>query len=99
MPERREIEALREAVDRTVRATLDTGNRAQGAAGGVGAAVDDLLRGAERGLTRGRRGVRAAVEDRMPASHDDVRALTDELQSIDRRLAAIERRLGDVDDR
>lgn len=84
MPERRDIqEALREAVDRTVRTTVGTGQRAQGAAGGV---VDDLLRGAERSLTRG-------VRDLLPASQDDIRALRDELDRIDRRLEAIERRL------
>lgn len=87
MPERRDIEeALREAVDRTVRTTIGTGQRAQGAAGGV---VDDLLRGAERGFSRGSRGVR----DLLPASQDDIRALRAELDRIDRRLEAIERRL------
>lgn len=86
MPERRDIqEALREAVDRTVRTTVGTGQRAQGAAGGV---VDDLLRGAERGS----RGVR----DLLPASQDDIRALRAELDRIDRRLEAIERRLPQI---
>lgn len=48
MPERKDIQdALREAVDRTVRASIDTRERAQGAAGGVAgsvrSAVEDRL--------------------------------------------------------
>jgi hypothetical protein len=93
--ERRDIqEALREAVDQTVRATLDARERAQGAAGGVADAVDDLLKGAERNITRSRRSVRAAVEDRLPATQEDVRSMRAELRRIDRRLEAIEQRLG-----
>ncbi|HEX2070702.1 MAG TPA: hypothetical protein VHF90_03520 [Thermoleophilaceae bacterium] len=97
MPDRPDIQdALRDAVDRTVRATVDTRERAQGAAGGVAEAVDDLVKGAERNITRGRRGVLAAVEDRLPASQDDMRALRSELRRIDKRLAEIERRLAKV---
>jgi len=93
--ERRDIQdALREAVDRTVRATVDTRERAQGAAGGVAGAVDDLVKGAERNLTRSRRSVRAVVEDRLPASQDDMKAVRSELRRIGRRLEAIEQRLG-----
>jgi polyhydroxyalkanoate synthesis regulator phasin len=96
VPERKDIqEALREAVDRTFRATVDTRERAQDAAGGVAEAVDDLLKGAERNLTRSSRSMRAAVEDRLPATQDDVKALRAELRRIDRRLEAIENRLGD----
>ena len=96
MPERRDIqEALREAVDRTVRASVGTRDRAQDAAGGVAEAVDDLLKGAERNLDRGRRTVRSAVEDRLPATQEDMKALRAELRRIDRRLQAIEDRLKD----
>jgi polyhydroxyalkanoate synthesis regulator phasin len=84
---------LREAVDRTVRASVGTRDRAQGAAGGVAEAVDDLLKGAERNLGRGRRSVRSAVEDRLPATQEDMKALRAELRRIDRRLQAIEDRL------
>jgi hypothetical protein len=92
--ERRDIQdALREAVDRTVQATVDTRERAQGAAGGVAGAVDDLVKGAERNLTRSRRSVRAVVEDRLPASQDDMKAVRSELRRIGRRLDAIEQQL------
>jgi hypothetical protein len=96
LPERKDIqEALRDAVDRTVRASVDTRDRAQGAAGGVADAVDDLLKGAERTLESSRRSVRSAVEDRLPATQEDMKALRSELARIDRRLKAIEQRLED----
>ena len=67
MPQRPDIqEALREAVDRTVRATVDTRERAQDAAGGVADAVDDIVKGAQDNISRSRKGVLAAVEE--PAS-------------------------------
>lgn len=94
MAERPDIQqALREAVDRTVRATADTRQRAQGAAGGVADAVDDLLKGAERNLARRQRSVRSAVGDRLPATQEDVRALHDEVRRLADRLEAVERRL------
>lgn len=97
VPERRDIqEALREAVDRTVRATVDTRERAQGAAGGVAEAVDDLVKGAERNISRSRRSVKAAVEDRLPATQEDVRAVRAELHQVVLRLKAIERQLDDA---
>lgn len=97
MPQRPDIqEALREAVDRTVRATVDTRERAQDAAGGVSSAVDDIVKGAQDNIARSRKGVFAAVEDRLPASQDDMKALRDELRSIDRRLGEIERRLDEL---
>lgn len=96
VPERPDIqESLREAVDRTVRATVGTRERAQGAAGGVADAVDDLVKGAERNIARSRKGVLAAVEERLPASQDDMKALRAELHRIDDRLSKIEKRLSD----
>jgi polyhydroxyalkanoate synthesis regulator phasin len=74
---------------------VGTRDRAQDAAGGVAEAVDDLLKGAERNLDRGRRSVRSAVEDRLPATQEDMKALRIELRRIDRRLQAIEDRLSD----
>ncbi len=83
MADRRDIpDALREAVDRTVQATIDTRERAQ-------AAADDLVKGAEKGG----RNVRAAVEDRLPATQDDVKEIKSELREIGRRLDEIEKRL------
>jgi hypothetical protein len=55
--------------------------------------VDELVRGAEAGLTRSRRAVADAIDDRMPATHEDVRELKAELRAIGRRLDAIEDRL------
>lgn len=87
MADRRDIpDALREAVDRTVQATIDTRERAQDA-------VDDLRKGAEKNISRSGRNVRAAVEDRLPATQDDVKEIKAELRRIGRRLDDIEQRL------
>ncbi len=94
MAERRDIsDALREAVERTVQATVETRDRAQGAASDLSSSVDDLLKGAEKGLTRRRHSVRAAVGERLPATQDDVKAMRAELRRIAQRLDAIEERL------
>lgn len=94
MAEPRDIpDALREAVERTVQATIETRTRAQGAASELSASVDDLVKGAEKGLTRRRRSVRAAVEERLPATQDDVKAIRAELRRIGQRLDVIEERL------
>ena len=94
MAEPRDLpDALREAVERTVQATVDTRERAQGAATELSHSVDDLVKGAEKGLTRRRRSVSAAVGERLPATQDDVRALRAELRRIGRRLDVIEERL------
>src|ERR687893_2822969 len=94
MAERRDIpDALREAVERTVQATVGTRDLAQGAASELSASVDDLVKGAEKGITRRRRSVRAAVGERLPASQDDVKAIRAELRRIGQRLDAIEERL------
>jgi hypothetical protein len=55
--------------------------------------VDDLVRGAESGLARSGRAVRGAIDERLPATQDDVRELKAELRAISRRLDAIEKRL------
>ena len=94
MAERRDIpDALREAVERTVQATVDTRVRAQDAVDDLGGTVDDLVRNAEKGLRTGRRSVRAAVGERLPASQDEMRALRAGLREISRRLDSIEARL------
>ena len=94
MAEPRDLpDALREAVERTVQATVDTRERAQGAASELSASVDELVKGAEKGLTRSRRSVRAAVGERLPATQDDIKAIRMELQRIGRRLDGIEERL------
>jgi hypothetical protein len=84
---------LREAVERTVQATLGSAerqrDRTQGALDEIAGTVDNLRKGAGAGFARGRR----AIEDRRPATHDDIRELKAELRRIGRRLDAIEERL------
>jgi hypothetical protein len=90
-------EALRDAVERTVEATLGSAGRsreaAQGALDDLAGTVDDLRRGAGRRLSRSRRSVAGAIEGRRLATHDDVAELKAELRAIARRLDAIEERL------
>src|SRR5688500_4456661 len=84
---------LRDAVERTVQATLGSAERqrerTQGAIDDLAGTVDQLRRGAEAGLARGRR----ALEDRRPATSEDIRELKAELRRIRRRLEEIEERL------
>jgi hypothetical protein len=88
---------LREAVERTVESTLGSAERsreaAQGALDDVVQSVDELRRGAEQRLARGRRSMAGAIEGRRPATLDDLRELRSELRAIGRRLDAIEARL------
>ena len=88
-------DSLREAVERTVDATLGSSgrSRAQGALDDVVQSVDELRRGAEERLAKGRRSMSEALEGRRPASLDDIRELKKELRAIARRLDAIEERL------
>jgi chromosome segregation ATPase len=84
---------LREAVERTVQATLGSAERqrerTQGALDDLAGTVDQLRKGAEAGLARGRR----ALEERRPATSEDIRDLKAELRRIGRRLDEIEERL------
>ncbi|MEA2271848.1 MAG: hypothetical protein QOI98_556 [Solirubrobacteraceae bacterium] len=68
---------LREAVERTVSAGQQTRSRAQ-------EAVDDLGRAAGR--------VRAQIEGRSPATHDDLTAIRDELRALARRIDKLEKK-------
>jgi len=86
-------DALREAVDRTVQATVGSAERSLDRTQG---AIDDLVglvRGAEERVTRSRRVVAEALDERRPATQEDVRDLKAELRRIGRRLDAIEERL------
>lgn len=88
---------LREAVERTVNATLGSADRsrstAQSALDDLVDSVEELRKGAEDRLSRGRRSVAEALEGRRPATADDIRELRAELRKIGRRLDAIEERL------
>jgi chromosome segregation ATPase len=84
---------LRDAVERTVQATLGSAERqrerTQGALDDLAGTVDQLRRGAEAGIARGRR----VIEERRPATSEDIRELKAELRRIGRRLDQIEERL------
>jgi hypothetical protein len=88
---------LRDAVERTVEATLGSAERsrsaAQGALDDLVDSVDDLRKGAEERLARGRKSMTEAIEGRRPATYDDVKELRAELRAIGRRLDRIEERL------
>jgi hypothetical protein len=88
---------LRDAVERTVEATVGSAergrSRAQGALDDLVDSVEDLRKGAEARITRSRRSVTDAIEGRRPASYDDVKELRAELRAIGRRLDRIEERL------
>ncbi len=88
---------LREAVERTVDATVGSAERgrsaAQGALDDLVDSVEDLRKGAEERLARGRKSVAGAIEGRRPATSDDIKEVRAELRAIGRRLDAIEARL------
>jgi hypothetical protein len=74
---------LRDAVERTVQASLDSAERQRDRT------VDNLRSAAGAGIARGRK----AIDDARPATHEDIRELKAELRRIGRRLDAIEERL------
>jgi transposase len=88
---------LREAVERTVEATVGSADRgrsaAQGALDDLVDSVEDLRKGAEERLARSRRSVTGALEGRRPATADDLKEVRAELRAIGRRLDRIEERL------
>jgi polyhydroxyalkanoate synthesis regulator phasin len=88
---------LRDAVERTVDATLGSAERgrsaAQGALDDLVDSVEELRKGAETRLAQGRRSMTEALEGRRPATSDDIKDVRAELRAIGRRLDAIEERL------
>lgn len=97
-------EAVREAVQRTVQSTVGSAQLTRGRAQD---AVDEIVRGAEARAGAVRRGVRSAeagagavrdrvlgvLDERRPATAEDVRELHRDVRAIARRLARIERQL------
>lgn len=83
-------DAVRDAVDRTVQATIGSAQLTRGRAQ---EAVDELVRTAESRAGAVGKAVRGAIDERRPATGDDMTEIRRELRSISRRLAAIERRL------
>lgn len=90
-------DALREAVERTIDATVGSAERsrdaAQGALDDLTGSVEGLRKDAESRLARGRRSVSEVLEGRRPATHEDIAKVRAELRAIGRRLDAIEERL------
>ena len=88
---------LRDAVERTVEATVGSAGKgrsaAQGALDDLVDSVEDLRKGAEERLARSRRSVTEALEGRRPATADDIKELRAEIRAIGRRLDKIEERL------
>jgi DNA-directed RNA polymerase subunit F len=72
-------DAVRETVERTVQATVGSAERTR-------ETVDDLVKGS-------RKAVAGAIDERRPASGEDIREIKAELRAINRRLDAIEERL------
>jgi polyhydroxyalkanoate synthesis regulator phasin len=86
-------DAVREAVDRTVQATV---GGAQSTRDRTRDTLDELVKAAETQAREVRERVRDAIgelEERRPATQEDVSALRKELRAITRRLDAIEQRL------
>jgi polyhydroxyalkanoate synthesis regulator phasin len=88
---------LRDAVERTVEATIGSAERsrsaAQGALDDLVDSVEEIRKGAEERLARGRKSMADALEGRRPATYDDIKELRAELRAIGRRLDKIEERL------
>src|SRR5918992_365746 len=88
---------LRDAVERTVEATIGSAERgrsaAQGALDDLVDSVEELRKGAEQQLARGRKSMADVLEGRRPATSDDIKELRAELRAIGRRLDRIEERL------
>jgi len=88
---------LRDAVERTVDATLGSAEKgrsaAQGALDDLVDSVEELRKGAEERIARSRRSMTDAIEGRRPATSDDIKELRAELRAIGRRLDKIEERL------
>lgn len=67
--------------------------RTQGALDDLAGTVDQLRRDAGAGIARRGKAVVDALEDRRPATNEDMRDLQSELRRISRRLDEIEKRL------
>jgi uncharacterized membrane protein YccC len=75
-------DAVRDAVERTMSATAGSAERSRDRAQVVLDGVVGRVRGAAD-----------AIDDRMPATHEDIKELKAELRAVARRLDAIEERL------
>jgi hypothetical protein len=78
-------DAVRDAVERTVQATLGGAQQTRGA-------FDEVVSGAEAGAKNVRARVREAVEKTRPATSDDIRELRGEIRELSRRLDRLEKK-------
>ncbi len=83
-------DAVRDAVDRTVQATIGSAQLTRGRAQ---EAVDELVRTAGSSAEAVRERVVGVYEDRRPVTNEDLGEIRAELRKISRRLGAIEKRL------
>lgn len=81
---------MREAVERTVQATVGS---AQFTRGRAQEAVDEVVRSAEAGASSVRERLAEAIEERRLVTNQDLEPLKKDLRAILRRLDEIEKRL------
>jgi polyhydroxyalkanoate synthesis regulator phasin len=79
-------DAVRDAVERTIQATVGSAQQTRGRAQD---AVDEIVERAEAGAEQ----VRQRVRGTRPATHDELDDLQAEIRALGRRLDAIEKRL------
>jgi polyhydroxyalkanoate synthesis regulator phasin len=78
-------DAVRDAVERTVQATLGGAQQTRGA-------LDEVVSGAEANVKNVRARVREAVEKTRPATSDDIKELRAEIRALSRRLDKLEKK-------
>jgi polyhydroxyalkanoate synthesis regulator phasin len=78
-------DAVRDAVERTVQATLGGAQQTRGA-------LDEVVSGAEASAKNVRARVREAVEKTRPATSDDIKELRTEIRALSRRLDKLEKK-------
>jgi polyhydroxyalkanoate synthesis regulator phasin len=78
-------DAVRDAVERTIQATVGGAEQTRGRAQD---ALEDVVSGAENVRAR----VREAVEKGRPATSDDIRELRSEIRALSRRLDKLEKK-------
>jgi hypothetical protein len=81
---------VREAVERTVQATI---GQAQETRARTQRSVDDLRRAADEGARSVRESALRAIEDRRPVTHEEMRDVQRQLRAIAKKLDEIEARL------
>ena len=78
-------DAVRDAVERTIQATVGSAQQTRGA-------LDEVVSGAEASAKNVRARVREAVEKTRPATSDDIKELRAEIRALSRRLDKLEKK-------